>query len=146
MRALRVFVLTALLIVALPNTAFADCIGFCPSPPSVGVGDGVLAVQYMTGQAGDAARTALAFQPTPVPYRWRLQTLCQIDDTTIGGCQGGQATCPVVPGRVITLYEVQRQRGVQVDRSPVDDLAPDPLKEVGQGYGGGGDEGRGTGG
>ncbi|PZA22872.1 hypothetical protein DMO24_02735 [Modestobacter versicolor] len=131
----------ALLLTLIPTLAKADCIGFCPAPPTTSVGDGAVSVAYMTGAPGDTARTAFAAQAAPVPYRWRLLTPCQVDDTNLGGCQGGQPICAQLPGRIIVLYEVQRQRVVQPDRAPVDGIAPDPAAPVGQGYGGWANEG-----
>ena len=133
---------TVTLLAGMMAEAHADPIGLVKPNPQVETGKGALTVAYVSGTSEDGHRAAALSSPIPLPYHWRLLTPCEIDDATLGGCEPGEAACPATPDRVVTLYEVLRQRVVQPDRSAVDDLVPDVSAAVGEGYGGWLNEGR----
>lgn len=138
MRFKVVLLVVSFLVLAFPAIASAcsSPYGYCPTPaPEASAGEGELVVSYVEGAPGAASRKASPTQPTPTPYRWRLRTPCEIDDSVLGGCQPGQRVCPTPPGTVVLLYRVQRQRVAQPNREPIENLAPGLTIEVGAGYG-----------
>ena len=108
---------------------------------NTGTGDGYLFIEAADVTVADSTGVRRATNsPPPVhEYQWRLRTPCEVSDEVAGGCIPGQTACPVVPGRVVGLYVVQRQRLAQeiVDGSQkaVDGIAPDPPIPLGTPYG-----------
>jgi hypothetical protein len=82
-----------------------------------------------TYQASRTAPLGLVF------YAWRLRTSCQLTDEEVGACEVDPRTCPVIEGRVIGFYQIQRQRLAQPDLMPVDDVAPPTDAPPGTPYG-----------
>ncbi|KGH43640.1 hypothetical protein IN07_23930 [Modestobacter caceresii] len=71
----------------------------------------------------------------PLLYQWRLRTPCQLDDPNLGGCTGTEVDCPTSPGRLISVYVIQRQRLAQADGLAVDGVSPEAENAPGTGYG-----------
>jgi hypothetical protein len=68
-------------------------------------------------------------------YHWRLRTPCQIQDADTGSCAPTDIACPTIPGHLIGVYVIQRQRLAQSDGAPVDGVPPAPTDSPGTGYG-----------
>lgn len=115
---------------------------FASSCTDVSIGNGSVGVAAASVSDSNAQGLRHASDKAPkIPkYVWRLQTPCQVSDSTIGACFANQPTCEQVEGRSISYYVVQRRALAQPlndegNQPAVDGQATAAVLDAGTPYG-----------
>lgn len=100
------------------------CRRACEGQPGVTVGGGELTAAYVSELSG-GVRIATGTATGPQLYAWRLRSACEVSDEKLGGCLSTVQECPLIPGRLIGFYIVERRAIVQPDGlTPIGEAAP----------------------